>query len=127
MAQTLRVDGLRDLLAVTDLLPKHTRREIRDELRQVAVPVRDRAQQLFLSEVSDDQRKTRYGITVRKVGTISVEQRVKGKNRAPQYRRPKFTTLVRERSLLPGLEQSEDKIMAGFNNVLDSLERRWAV
>lgn len=93
----------------------------------VAEPVRAEAQALFLARVSGDPRKTRYGVSVRKVGTISVEQRVKGRNRARTFRRPKFTDLVWARSLRPAAEGNERNVVAGFNRVLDSLERRWTV
>jgi hypothetical protein len=124
---TFRVDGLRELLRVTDQLPKEVKRDVRNELRRVAEPVRDSATQLFLSNVSSDARKTRYGISVRKVGTITVEQRRKGTSGRKSAKRPKFTDLVMERSLAPALERNEGEIVAGFNRVLDHLERKWAV
>jgi hypothetical protein len=70
MAQTttFRVEGLRELLRVTDQLPKQIRRDVRNELRNTATAIRDEAQSLFLTEVSPDVKKTRYGITVRRVG-----------------------------------------------------------
>ncbi len=117
--------GLRELLRVTDQLPKDVKREVRSELRKVAEPVRDDATSLFLSRVSSNPSKTRYGISVRKVGTITVEQRRKGKSGRKSAKRPKFTDLVMERSLAPALERNEGEIVAGFNRVLDSLERRW--
>ncbi len=122
-----RVDGLRELLRVTDALPKDVKREVRSELRQVAEPVRDAATALFLSRVSSDTRKTRYGISVRKAGTISVEQRKKGTSHRLSAKRPKFTDLVMERSLSPAVERNEGEVLAGFNRVLDHLERKWAV
>jgi hypothetical protein len=124
---TVRVDGLRELLRVTDQLPKAVKRDVRNELRKVAEPVRADAQAYFLSRVSSDRGKTRYGISVRKTGTISVEQRVKSKDRDPRRRRPKFTDLVWERSLEPAAARNEHEVMEGFNRVLDSLERRWRV
>ena len=124
---TIRVDGLRELLRVTDQLPKTVKREVRNELRRVAEPVRADAQALFLARVAADPKKTRYGVSVRKVGTISVEQRVKGKDRDPRRRRPKFTDLVWERSLEPAADRNQAQVVAGFNRVLDSLERKWRV
>ena len=123
--RTVRVEGLRELLRVTDQLPKEVRKEVRNQLRQVAEPVRADAQARFLTRVSSSQRKTRYGISVRKAGTISVEQRVKGKSGLPQLRRPKFTALVRQRSLEPAVENNQREVVAGFNRVLDDLERKW--
>ena len=124
---TFRVTGLRELLRVTDQLPKDVKRGVRAELRKVAEPVRDDATALFLSRVSPSPGKTRYGISVRKTGTITVEQRKKGTSGRKSAKRPKFTDLVMERSLAPALEQNEGEIVAGFNRVLDSLERRWTV
>ena len=120
------MEGLRELLRVVDQLPKQEKRAIRNELRRVAEPVRAEAQALFLARISPDARKTRYGISVRKVGSIDVEQRVRGKNRSPQFRRPKFTDLVWARSLEPAAQRNEQEVIAGFNRVLDGLERRWA-
>ncbi len=123
--QTFRVTGLRELLRVTDQLPKDVRKDVRNELRKVAEPVRDDATRLFLAEVSPNPRKTRYGISVRKVGTITVEQRKKGTSGRNSARRPKFTDLVMARSLAPALEHNQGEVVAGFNRVLDGLERRW--
>lgn len=136
-SHTVRVEGLRELLKVTDALPKQIKKDVRKELRRVAEPVRDTATLLFLAKVSKsgvhdrgkvvDPKKTRYGISVRKVGTISVEQRVRAKSGNRLKKRPKFTDTVMERSLAPALERNEGEVMDGFNRVLDSLERRWAV
>ena len=122
---SIRVDGLRELLRVTDQLPKDAKRAVRDELRKVAEPIRDEAQQLFLARVSSDARKTRYGISVRKVGTVSVEQRVKGKDRDPKRRRPKFTDLVWAKSLQPAATNKEAEVAGKFEDVMGDVRRRW--
>lgn len=122
---SIRVDGLRELLAVTDQLDRDARRAVRNEIRDVAVPIRDEAQSLFLSRVSGDQRKTRYGISVRKVGTVSVEQRVKGKDRNPLRRRPKFTALVWDRSLQPAADNKENEVAERFEKTMDGIRQRW--
>lgn len=122
---SIRVDGLRELLAVTDQLDRDARRAVRNEIRDVAVPIRDEAQSLFLSRVSGDQRKTRYGISVRKVGTVSVEQRVKGKDRDPRRRRPKFTALVWDRSLQPAADNKENEVAERFEKTMDGIRQRW--
>lgn len=124
---TFKVTGLRELLRVVDQLPKDIKRDVRTQLRNTAIPIRDEAQSLFLAQVSPDTKKTRFGISVRRVGTITVEQRVKGKSGRVSARRPKFTDLEWERSLSPAFENNKEGIMDDFNRVLDSLERRWAV
>ena len=103
MAQTYRVTGLRELLRVTDQLPKDVKKGVRDELRKVAVPIRDEAQSRFLATIDANPKKSRYGISVRKVGTVAVEQRVKSTtSRAnPALKRPQFVELQFQRALDP--------------------------
>lgn len=121
---TLHVKGLADLLRVVDAEPKLVKRDVRRALREVAVPVRDEATARFLSDVVADPSRTKYGISVRKVGTITVEQR---KRRSPveALRRPNFTGMQRHRALEPALWNNEARVTAAFQSVLDDLERRW--
>jgi hypothetical protein len=131
MAQVVkyRVTGLRELLRVTDQLPRDVKKGVRDELRNVAEPVRADAQELFLARISNSTKKSRYGISVRKAGTITVEQRVKSKlsrsNR--KLKRPRFADLQMQEALEPALFKNEDQIVDRFEHAIDSATRRWAV
>lgn len=69
---TLRVEGLREFLYITDRAPREVKREVRNTLRKVAEPVRDEAR----AEISRYDAEVAAGlrIYVRAVGTVSVEQ-----------------------------------------------------
>ena len=121
MADAVRVKGLRDLLAVTDKLPKDVKRGVRDQLRKVAEPVRDEATARFLSSISPDAGKTRYGISVRKAGTVSVEQRRK----RTTGKHPEFAKTQMRDALIPALEHNERRIVEAMDDVLADLERKW--
>lgn len=127
MTQAVRVKGLRELLAVTDSMPKEVKKGVRDELRKVAVPIRDEAQARFLAEIEPDARRSKYGISVRRVGTVSVEQRVKSKHSRTNValKRPKFVELQFQRALDPAMEHNERRVVAAMDNVLADLERKW--
>jgi hypothetical protein len=121
MAQTVRVKGLADLLRVTDAMPKETKKGVRDALRRVAEPVRDEATARFLTSVSSDVRKTRYGISVRKVGTVTVEQRKK----RTTGKHPEFARVQMTEALEPALAHNVDLAVREMDAVLADLERKW--
>ncbi len=131
--QTVTVVGLRELLRVTDELPKETRKAVRKEIREAAYPIRDRAQRDLVSYLSDHRhgseiaKKTRYGVSVRRSGTVVVEQRVRSKY-APgnaKRRRPKFTDLQLDESLLPAAAAEAPELDRAMTNVLERLQRKW--
>lgn len=117
----IEVRGLRQLLRVTDQLPKETKKEIRKEIRKVAEPVRDEATRLFLANVSPDPSRTRFGISVRKAGTVSVEQR----RRRSTGKHPEFGEMQMMEALIPALRNKSEEVMKGMEAVLDFLEREW--
>ena len=129
MATTFRVEGLRDLLRVTDQLEKDVRLGVRNELRKVAEPARDQANALFLSRVSPVARQTRYGITVRNTGMVEVEQRVKGRGKhgPKSVKRPNFSVLQWERVLDPVSVDASARMEKAMGDVLDRLERKWLI
>jgi len=127
MATTFRVEGLRELLRVTDQLPKDVRRGVRDELRKVAEPSRDQANALFLSRVSPVARQTRYGISVRKTGMVSIEQRAKGKSGVKARKRPNFSVLQWEQVLDRVSVAASARMDTAMGGVLDRLERKWLI
>lgn len=125
-----RVDGLRELLRVTDQLPKDVKKGVRNELRQVAVPAKDEANRLYLPAMAmprgrwhGGHSKTRYGISVRKAGTVSIEQRAKGKTK--KGRRGNFTDRQSELVLDPTSRHAAPALEKAMGDVLDNLERKW--
>lgn len=127
MAQTYRVDGLRELLAATERLSKEVNKDVRKQVREAAEPVRDEAQRLFLQRVLANPRKSRYGISVRKTGTVSVEQRVKSRySRSNQrLKRPQFTEWQRTDALNPAFERKQNEVVRRFDETLNEIERKW--
>ena len=92
---------------------------VRRELRKVAEPVRAEAQRLFQS--TDPKSASRYGISVRKVGAVSVEQRL----RRTTGLRPDFGRLQMRTALEPALETKTDEVMELFDGVLGRLADDW--
>lgn len=120
MTQAVRVKGLRELLRVTDQLPKDVKRGVRDELRKVAEPVRAEATRLFVARVGD-ANATRYGISVRKVGTVTVEQRRK----RTTGKHPEFGARQMRKAMVPALERHQQLVVRELDGVLADMERRW--
>lgn len=120
MTETVRVKGLRELLRVTDQLPKDVKRGVRDELRKVAEPVRADASALFVGRVGNAEQ-TRYGISVRKAGTVAVEQR----KRRTTGKHPEFAKRQMRMAMIPALERNEQHIVRELDGVLADMERRW--
>ena len=107
-------------------MPKETRLAVRNEQRRVAIPVRDDAQRLFVANVSADPRRGRYGISVRKRGSVSVEQRVKSKGGNRKLKRPKFAAMQIDEFLVPAANRNEAEVIEAMDRVLAHLQRKWA-
>lgn len=125
---TFRVDGLQDLLRVVDAEPQKVKREIRKALRKIAEPVRDEATRRALTDIGTRHHPKpsaiKYGISVRKVGTISVESRL-ARSGDEKRRRKSFSRAQRTKALDPAAEANEANTLKEFQGVLDDLERRW--
>lgn len=119
MTKTVRVEGLAQLLRATDAAGKETKKLVRDELRKAAVPVRDEAARKF--EEFSPRSASRYGISVRKVGTVSVEQRLRRTTGA----RPDFGSLQMRKALVPALDDKSDEVLDALDEALDRLADRW--
>lgn len=127
---TIRVEGLRELLRITDELPKETRKAVRNEIRKAAVPIRDEAQRVFGDRAIwagkknyPPPRQGRYGISVRRTGTVAVEQRVKSKGKGP--RKPKFVEKQVDDILFPTAVRHSRELDEAMVNVLERLQRKW--
>ncbi len=111
-----------------DELPKETQKAVREELRKAVEPVKDDAQRDLLGYLGQHQhgrrlaQKTRFGVTVRRSGTVSVEQRVRSKGGA---KRPKFSGLQLDEALIPAANRNEGRIDSAMTDVLERLQRKW--
>lgn len=112
---TLRVKGLSGLIKAADAAGKETKKQVRDRLRQVAEPVRaDAASKLSRY---DARSASRLGISVRRVGTVAVEQRLRRTTGA----HPQFGALQMAEALMPALDENADMIEREFEEALDDI------
>lgn len=106
---------MRGMIRAADAAGKETKKMVRDRLRQVAVPVLEDARRK-LSRY-DARSASRLGISVRRVGTVSVEQRLRRTTGA----RPNFASLQMNEALSPALDENTDRIMRDFEDALDDI------
>ena len=121
-------DGFRELNRTFKHAPKDVRREIRDEYRTVAEPVRSTASTLAVSSDPPDAvlaqvGEFRTGVTQTMVYVAPKKRGVKGRGSDPR-RRPNLGNLLAERALEPALEQHEHRIEADFDRMLGRLVPR---
>ena len=102
-----RVVGLQGLLRATDAMGKDTKRLVRQKLREAAEPVRQDASERFVKYHPKSAAK--YGITVRRVGTVTVEQRLR-KSADTARRRRNFGPLQMQKALLPALADNSELV-----------------
>lgn len=117
--ETVRVEGLRELLRATDKASKETKKLVRGELRKAALPVLTDAR-ARLAPI-DTRSASKLGISVRKVGTVTVEQRL----RRTTGLRPDFGRLQMGRALIPALEDNADRVVEHLGETLDRLTEEW--
>lgn len=135
MAGAVAVRGLRELNQTFKHAPKDTRREIRDEYRTVAEPVRSTAATLAMSSIRRIPRSPawaefRTGVTQTLVYVAPKKRGIKGRGYDPRrrgegYANPPFSKLLAERALEPALEQNRHRIEADFDRMLDRLVNKW--
>lgn len=117
----IRVDDsdLRALLRATDNAGKETKKLVRSELRKAAEPalVDARARLRPISVKSAGK----LGISIRKVGTVTVEQRL----RRTTGLRKDFGALQMRKSLLPALAENADEVTDALADVLDRQLAAW--
>jgi hypothetical protein len=106
MTYALKVEGLRGFLAASDAAGPATKKLVRDDLRRAVEPVRVEATRL-LAELSPEA-KQRYGISVRKIGVISVE----GRRRKTTGARPDWGKTQMREVLHPAAENEQDTVVA---------------
>lgn len=112
---TLRTEGLSGLIKAGDAAGKETKKLIRDRLREVAEPVLADAR----SKLSryDARSASRLGISVRRAGTVAVEQRLRRTTGAHKQ----FGSLQMTEALMPALDENADRIERRFEDALDDI------
>jgi hypothetical protein len=112
---TLRVDGLSGLVKAADAAGKATKKMVRDRLREVAQPVLHDAR-TKLSRY-DARSASRLGVSIRRVGTVTVEQRLRRTTGA----HPQFGSLQMQEALMPALDENADNVERSFEDALDDI------
>ena len=112
---TLRVDGLGGLVKAADAAGKETKKLVRDRLRKMAEPVLADARAKIAPYNATSA--ARLGISVRRVGTVAVEQRMKRTTGA----HPEYGPLQMRKALLPALDENADGIEREFEQALDDI------
>lgn len=115
MAYHVRVDGLREFISAADAAGKETKKAVRKALREVGGIVKNDARARFAS--TDARTAGRFGVSVRKTGMVSVEQRL----RKTTGKHPDFGALQMRRALVPALEAKRGEVEKGLEEAVDRL------
>jgi hypothetical protein len=107
--------GLREFIRAADAAGKQTKKVVRDRLRQVAKPVLEDAQDALAAY--DARSASKLGISVRRAGSVSVEQRLK--RTTGQHRQ--FGSLQMVEALIPALDANRSVIERGMERALDEI------
>lgn len=123
----VNVRGLRELQQAFALADKASRKELREDLKAVAEPVRRDAESLARSsirKVGPRWSLMRTGVT-RKVVYVAPKQRgVTGRGRQ-SLRRPAFGTLLMTRAMEPALQRHAADLERRVDDTLGELERKF--
>jgi hypothetical protein len=115
MAETLRVNGVKEFIADAEKAEKETKKLVRGRLRDVAKPVLRESRRKLAAY--DARSASRLGISLRKAGTVSVEQRMRRTTGA----HPQFGALQQHQVLEPTLDEQEDNINREFTKAVDDV------
>lgn len=124
VGETLAVEGLADLNRAFALADAKVARELRNELRTIAEPVRTDAEALAVSGISRvgvPWSRMRIGVTRH---TVYVAPRQRG-TRVFTRRRPNMAGLLRDRAMVPAVERNQERIVQGTERFLNEVGRTW--
>lgn len=119
-AYTVQVRGLRQLLLATDAAGGDIKKNTRKRLRQAAEPVKQDAARLLTARYGT--KPIRVGVSVRRTGMVSVEQR----RRRTTGQRPNFGTQQMRKGFLPALKANEANTVRLMQRAVDETFREWS-
>lgn len=121
---TVRTKGVAELVRAADAAGGDTKKRVRDALRAAAVPVRDTVRQRLADAGVSARTISGVGISVRRTGIVSVEQR----RRKTSGARSSFGAFQMTDAFVPGLQRhagaTERRITDAVDDVLDTFGRR---
>lgn len=126
-ARTLRVEGLRELQRAFSVADKTLAKELRSRLRDVAEPVRAKAERLAVQEIRNigiPWSRMRVGVTRSLVYVAPVERGVKTRGRTSRHR-PNLADLLMGRAMSPALDANQGRVLHELEEVLDDVGRAW--
>jgi hypothetical protein len=124
MAQTVRVNGLKELTRAFGAISQDLSDEVRDELLDAVAPVKDRAEQLALSRISNMPRSPEYAemrTGVSKARGVVYMVPAWRTTRRPGRKRKDFAELLLSRAMDPAVDEQEPEIIRGLERALDRL------
>lgn len=119
----VRVSGLRELQTAFRKIGGSVNKELRDELKDAADPVKVRAQSLALTQISNMPRSPRWadmriGVSARGVYMVPRARRRGGSGR------PNLKGLLLDQSMDPALMEKQDEIVQSVEKMFDNLAGR---
>lgn len=126
MADTIRVEGLRELQRAFARADKTLSHELRDGLKDAAEPVRRAAEGLAVQNIRRigiPWSRMRTGVTRKAVYVAPVQRGVK--SRGGPRRRANLFDLLLGRSLEPALDQNAALVEARMEHLLGVVAKDW--
>lgn len=129
--RAVRIEGLSELVAAFRVYDRRMAQDIRTAIEQAGEPIRQRASQLVLSEVSGMARSRlpwwtiRSGVERNTIGYIVPMQRgVKTRGRE-RFKRPNLAPLIAEQEEA-ALNENIGRVEDEFVDALEEAARAWA-
>lgn len=120
MAQGLKVRGLANVNRALRGVEKDTAKGIRKEIRDFAEPVRESAENLASTSITNigvPWSRMRIGVLTHSIYVAPKQRGVKGKGR--NRRRPNLSPLLMNRALQPALDRHAPELERDFNRMLE--------
>ncbi len=123
----LAVEGVAKLTKVFNKAPADERKAYKNELRTIALPVKQDYERLNRSEIrrmrfSPQWAETRVGVTQKLVYVVPKKKGSHGRGRS---RRPNLARLMSVRAATPALNRNKARIQRDFERMLDRLVAGW--
>ena len=126
MPAAVHVKGLRDLSAAFAAAGKQTKRELNDELRNIAEPIRSDAERLAestISSIGPKWSKMRVGVTRRLVYVAPKQRGLR--TRGASGARPNLAGLLARRVMEPALDLNAPDLERATERMLARVGRDW--
>lgn len=124
-AWTVQVKGLQQLLRATDAAGGDIKKNTRRRLREAAEPVKQQAQRDLVAKFGP--KPIRVGVSVRRTGVVSVEQRKRRTTgRRAQFGTEQMTGGKSRRGFVPALEDNASNTERLLQKAVDDTFREWS-